>query len=414
MKTKYKVIEESFNKEKYIILYPTLDEYNSFKTKRDKIIYRCSQGHEHSITWYNWKSGRRCFHCFNKSISTPFKEVVNTFKVRGYEVLLKEDEYISAHRHNIPYKCPNGHEHSIRYMDFKRGHGCPYCVGLNKNNISMVRKSFEDNGYQLLTDKYINNKQYLQYICPKGHQHKIRWDDWQKGTRCGFCDNKYITIDQVRQSFEDKGYQLLSTKYVDCNDKLSFICPEGHKHNITWNSWNNLSQRCGKCRGLYKDIEDIRRSFESEGYQLLTDEYISSNDQKLKFICPNGHRHYITWDKWYQGQRCGKCNHSRPENQLLNYVKFTHPHLNIVHQDRNQIFNPKTGRGLEFDIWFPELNKAIEMDGVKVHSFKGRPEMDILKNRLCEEKGIPLLRITDEEWYTSDDVRTKIHKFIGL
>ena len=39
----------------------------------------------------------------------------------------------------------------------------------------------------LLTNKYINNKQKLNYICPKGHRHSINWNSWRCGHRCPIC-----------------------------------------------------------------------------------------------------------------------------------------------------------------------------------------------------------------------------------
>jgi hypothetical protein len=134
----------------------------------------------------------------------------------------------------------------------------------------------------------------------------------------------------------------------------------------------------------------------------------------MKFICPNGHRYHIKLGNWNQGQRCGKCNiPSKPETQLLNYIKVAYSYLNIIHQDRTTIKNPNTGKFLEFDIWLPELNKAIEMNGVNVHYGGWAKNNDIIKQKVCEDKNIQLLIITDLEWYTNtDEVKHKLYKFI--
>jgi len=51
-----------------------------------------------------------------------------------------------------------------------------------------IRKSFESEGYKLLTKEYKNSKQKLEYICPKGHKHSMRWNNWQQGQRCPNCN----------------------------------------------------------------------------------------------------------------------------------------------------------------------------------------------------------------------------------
>ena len=50
----------------------------------------------------------------------------------------------------------------------------------------------------------------------------------------------------------------------------------------------------------------IKSNFEKEGYIFLTNKY-ENCDQKLEYICPKGHYHSISWDKWKSGVRCFYC-----------------------------------------------------------------------------------------------------------
>ena len=43
--------------------------------------------------------------------------------------------------------------------------------------LGYIKEQFEKEGYTLLTTEYINNKQKLDYICPKGHKNTIRWNN---------------------------------------------------------------------------------------------------------------------------------------------------------------------------------------------------------------------------------------------
>ena len=50
--------------------------------------------------------------------------VRQSFEKEGYILL---DEYTNA-RTKMRYICPNGHEHSIKWNSFKSGKRCPYCA----------------------------------------------------------------------------------------------------------------------------------------------------------------------------------------------------------------------------------------------------------------------------------------------
>jgi hypothetical protein len=47
-----------------------------------------------------------------------------------------------------------------------------------------------------------------------------------------------------------------------------------------------------------------------EGYKLLSKSY-EGNKKKLKYICPNGHRGEISYNNWVSGIRCFECKYER-------------------------------------------------------------------------------------------------------
>jgi hypothetical protein len=116
-----------------------------------------------------------------------------------------------------------------------------------------------------------------------------------------------LDINFIRSEFAKEGYTLLATEYKNNRQKLYYICPRGHRHYIIWKGWKTTGHRCAVCSGRYKYSTDfIKSEFEKEGYQLLTTEY-KNNKQRLNYICPNGHNHSITWRDWIQGCRCKQC-----------------------------------------------------------------------------------------------------------
>lgn len=170
--------------------------------------------------------------------------VKESFEKEGYTLL---DTIYKNSRTKLNYICPMGHEHSIVGSSWYRGHRCPYCAGLKKLTIEFVKESFEKEGYTLLNTVYINSKTKLNYICAHEHKHSISWNEWTHGNRCPYCAGvvKY-TIEFVKTSFEKEDYTLLSKEYIGAFSKLDYICPQGHQHNIRWHDWQH-GHRCQSC-----------------------------------------------------------------------------------------------------------------------------------------------------------------------
>jgi hypothetical protein len=199
MKTPFSIIYNYFENIGCKLEHPTEETYNKFKIKSEKMRYICPNGHNDTSLWWNIKrKGCCCLECFKLRKRISYQDIIKSFVDRGYEVISPlEKNYTAAYKQKIGYICPNGHSHSIRYADFLNNHGCPECVGLLKHTFEDIKKSFISSGYILLSDRYINNKHKLQYRCPSGHTHSIRYDDWQKEVRCGICDQSKISNQEV-------------------------------------------------------------------------------------------------------------------------------------------------------------------------------------------------------------------------
>ncbi len=123
-------------------------------------------------------------------------------------------------------------------------------MGKKKLLINDIRNSFENDGYVLLTVEYTNCSQKLEYVCPNNHKHSISWDNWKQGHRCPYCAGQgRPTIDFVRYVFEKEGYKLLTTKYINSDNQLSYACPHGHRHTMRWNNWR-IGRRCPSCKAI--------------------------------------------------------------------------------------------------------------------------------------------------------------------
>jgi len=96
---------------------------------------------------------------------------------------------------------------------------------------------------------------------------------------------------------------------------------------------------------------------------------------------------------------------TKPHQEIIDFIKDNY-NGEILINTRNII------RPYELDIYIPEFNFAIEIDGIYFHSFKKGDKINKnihkLKCDLCNEKNIHLFRILDIEW--NDKVKKDIWK----
>jgi hypothetical protein len=117
-----------------------------------------------------------------------------------------------------------------------------------------------------------------------------------KGGNC----MKKLTYDEVKKEFELRGYQLVSTEYINSNQKLEYIClkhPDEGVQQIDYNHFRR-GQGCRFCgkenkkNGKQKNLEDYQAKelTESKGMEFVK---ITRENSKLYvyYICPQ-HRQY--------------------------------------------------------------------------------------------------------------------------
>ena len=286
-------------------------------------------------------------------------------------------------------------------------------------NTEIVKQRFSERGYTLLSE-YVKPHEPIEYICPNGHKHSICWANFQQGQGCPECayetraNKKRLSYETIKEAFEKEGYKLLSTTYLRSNVKLDYECNCGHQmigdKGMCWDNFKR-GKRCPICssqntaKKLRKDFNEIKLAFENEGFRLLIseEEYINSG-QLLPFICPNGHKHQISWDAFKQGQRCKLCNNKLGEEKISKCLQELKIDFIREYKFKDCIYRDQ----LRFDFYIPNYNLLIEYDGQQ-HFFpvdfsgknpeKAKEEFELnkirdsIKNNYCKEHNINLLRI---------------------
>ena len=58
---------------------------------------------------------------------------------------------------------------------------------------------------------------------------------------------------------------------------------------------------------------------------------------------------------------------------------------------------------MELDIYIPRYKVGIEYDGDYWHNIPEMIERDKLKDIICKERGLKLIRVLESEWYADKD-----------
>lgn len=236
-----------------------------------------------------------------------YEFVKKSFENEGYTLLSKE--YVNNST-KLNYICPKGHKYSIDWNKWSLGRRCPFCnpKGRVRNvSIDFIRDELNKEGYTLLSKEYVNSYTKLEYICPNGHIYSTSWDAWKsKNSRCAYCSNNAKLTTDFVSTYLKTKGFILLSEYFNAITKLYVVCDKGH---LSFISWASLSQGigCAVCSNKKKhSTEYIRTVFEANGYTLLTKKYVNT-ETKLEYICPYGHIHSIKWNNFEQGQRCPTC-----------------------------------------------------------------------------------------------------------
>lgn len=279
---------------------------------------------------------------------------------------------------------------------------------MSKKTTDLEIKEFVENkGYRLLKierKKDNKNRGYIEItvICPNGHEISVMYGNFKKAKNgCKYCSgNAKHTYEYVKEYIESFGYQLLSTEYKDNKGELETICPQGHSWKTIFNRFKNGARCCYCENNIPLDIEYIREELRKEGYELISEEY-KNNHSPLIIKCPLGHiTNGTCWNNFKNGTRCAKCNNSKGENIIENWLKEN----DIKYKSQYRFDNCRgKSKSLPFDFYLFDYDICIEYDGkqhYKLDCFNytlldlmDRKYLDTVKNDYCKNNNIRLIRI---------------------
>jgi len=269
----------------------------------------------------------------------------------------KEKVIIVCKDHGNFIQSPNKH---------LNGQGCPKCGKLStKNkqslgsNIFIVKaKEIHGNKYDYSKVEYINNRTKVIIICPIHGDFEQTPKEHLKGSGCSKC-----------------GENSRVAKRKDTAE--SFVKKARFKH---------------KDRYTYEEVKYV--------------------DSKTKIIitCPDHGEYEQLPTNHLKGHGCFKCNclgFSKKEKELHDFV-------NILIYSKSSVRNLINSK--ELDIYIPSKNIAIEFNGLYWHSDQFKKDTyHINKTKKCQEKGVQLIHIFEDEWDNKQEiVKSRLKNILGI
>jgi very-short-patch-repair endonuclease len=178
-----------------------------------------------------------------------------------------------------------------------------------KPSYEFVKNYFKQNNCTLVSDKYVNAKLKLQYICNKcNNLCKISFSHFKQGRRCGFCRGKILTFEYIKKCFLDKKCELLDTKFNNRKTKLKYKCIGCKK--ISSSTLNSIKYKRCLCFVKKEKFRFLCEYFKQQDCELLENEYIN-NRITMKYKCHCNNISKISYNHFMNGHRCKKCSNKK-------------------------------------------------------------------------------------------------------
>ena len=111
-------------------------------------------------------------------------------RTEEFDYRLLSTEYINNNT-NLKFLCSKDHIFYMTWGNFNAGQRCPLCSNKKKGRRGIDIEYIQDYalkfGYRLLSIKYIVARDLLKFVCDEGHNISISWGNFRKGHRCKYC-----------------------------------------------------------------------------------------------------------------------------------------------------------------------------------------------------------------------------------
>jgi len=343
-------------------------------------------------------------------------------KIHNNKYTYDKTEYVNA-KSKITITCPVHGNFTQLANNHINGYGCKKCAKeeLYSNNTMTIDEflsksnKIHNNFYIYTKTKYIKSYKKIIITCPKHGDFEQLPYVHIRGFGCIKCSNEKKSLQYTHSNddfikkanvIHNKLYDYSKCIYKGTRAKICIICPiHGEFHQIAHNHLNGMG--CKKCAMISqksiitksnKEFIDRCRNVHGNLYNYDKTNYKGSK-YKVCITCNSHGPFYQSAGGHLKGQGCPKCNNSKGENIINNFLIRN----NIEFIPEKTFQGCKFKKLLPFDFYIPSHNLCIEFDGKQhfesVDYFGGEKHLkyiknnDLIKTNYCISNGIKLLRI---------------------
>lgn len=347
-------------------------------------------------------------------------------EVHGDKYDYSKVEYSNA-KTKVCIACPEHGEFWQKPYNHLNGQGCSKCrydslsKKYRKTKDEFIEKSLKKHGnrYDYSKVKYLNWKTKVCIICPEHGEFWQTPNAHENGNGCPKCANRLVYdtnsfIEKANEIHCDK-YDYSKVSYKNNRTKVCIICPE---HGEFWQTPKKhlIGHGCPVCAGNVRMENNnfIEKAKEVHGdkYDYSKVDYVNTHT-KVCIICPKHGEFWQIPSDHLVGKGCPSCGNklSKAESEIYEFLCLFIDKNDIIRRDRSLLGN------LELDLYIPSLSIAIEYNGLRWHSeeFNKDKYYHLRKLERCNEKGVRLLQIFEDEWLENKNlVLEKIKHIMGF
>ena len=319
--------------------------------KKEKVWWKCKNGHEWEASVYSRSSGCGCPYCAGNKVikgendlQTLNPNLSNQWNYDKNGDLLPT-EVMPNSTQKVWWECSKGHEWLAVIESRNRGNGCPYCSGryvikgetdLQTVNFSLSKEwNYEKNNSLTPMDVSPNSHQKVWWICNKGHEWQAAISTRNRGNKCPYCANqKTLRADNdlpttnpalVKEWNYQKNRNLQPEDFVaTSHKKVWWKCDKGHEWQAEIRR-RNSGQGCPYCYGRCAiegetDLQTVNPMLAKEwnyakNTEILPTNILPNSNKKIWWKCSNGHEWQATVNHRSHGSNCPECAKQKRKKQ---------------------------------------------------------------------------------------------------
>lgn len=342
-----------------------------------KMWWKCPEGHEWDETPNKRTAlGFGCPVCSGKRVIEGVNDLATTHPHVAEMVhassVLKPTEVTSGSGKRMTWQCTSHLDHvwDSPVQEIVRGYGCPLCAGyrvvVGVNDLATTHPHLKGMWHPSnppMTDLHEGSRTRVVLTCISGHTWSpVVRECARNGRGCPYCSGARVT----------PGVNDLATKYPE-------LALEWHPKNPA--RPNHVAPQSNK---------------------------------RVWWVCGKGHEWFVTPNDRVAHRtgcpHCARTNFSSDgEKALASWVGSVYTG-DVVRNARSVV------QGHELDIYLPDLNLALEFNGLYYHSSKFRSETYHRdKTTDCVEKGVRLVHVWEHDWTDRMEiVKRMLSRVIGV